>query len=249
MKIVCQPPPDSPVTATRSGSACSSAKQEVEAPAHGQVVSGDPPCPAQVDLVDQVVTIVAVAKLPHAEPFDVQGEHPALGQVDAADLLVVGRLPLGVVAVDVEDDGDLPRQLFRLVEQAGDPESRECFVANLLDAVAGTAFDRVEPFHLPFGLAPGRGLASEDDVRQGVRPHPLGFFFPLADALDRRHARDCGLAFADGLGERLARADDLTSERLGHEIVCRWLRVVSQHLGAKPTRHEQTRENERTKRS
>src|SRR5262245_61794031 len=94
------------------------------------------------------------AELAHAEPFDVQRDHSTLGQVDAPNLLVIGGLSLGVVAVDVEDYRDLPFELRRLVEQGRNPEAREGLVAQLPYGVTWSALQDFEPLDAALCIAP-----------------------------------------------------------------------------------------------
>ena len=88
MKIVCQPPPESPATATRCGIGVVEAQEHVQAALHGQIEGGQAAGAAQVELVHAAVLEAGRGELAHAEPFDVQRQHAALGLVDAANLLV-----------------------------------------------------------------------------------------------------------------------------------------------------------------
>jgi hypothetical protein len=105
--------------------------QQVDRAGHEQEVDGHAAGAAQVEVGDQVMAVVVGAELAHAEPLDVQGEDAALGHVDAAELLVLGGLALGVVAVHVEHGRHLAAagEVVGQVEQGGGPEAGEDFVS------------------------------------------------------------------------------------------------------------------------
>ena len=191
MKIVCQPPPERPATPTRDGSAfgCGAG---CRGRAHREIERGEAAGAAQVELVHLVVAEARPLELAHAEPFDVQRDDAALGQIDAADLLVVGGLACAVVAVDVEEDGHFAVELRRLVEQGGNPQAGERLVAQFLDLVALAAVDRLEPLDLALGIAPFGRFAAEDDVLQHVLADLIGIFQPSFRRLPVREQPSAG---------------------------------------------------------
>src|SRR5262245_59586933 len=122
-------------------------EQDIEAARHAEKERREPAGSTQVELVHNRVPISCGSKLPHAEPLDVQDDHSAFGHIDAADLLVFGRLAVAVVTIDGQAHRDLPVELFRLLEQGGDPEIGKNLVADFLDLVA-LSRNRVEPLNL-----------------------------------------------------------------------------------------------------
>src|SRR5690606_31497100 len=110
-------------------------------------------------LIHSSVREAGRAKLPHADPLDVQGEHAALRLIQAADLLVHRGLSDGIVPVDVEDDGDLALERRRLVEERGDPQAGQRLEAKLSDAYTGSTIYRLDPLGPPLRLPPPLRLA------------------------------------------------------------------------------------------
>src|SRR5262249_38088606 len=140
-------------------------EQHVQAALQGQIEGRQAAGAAQIELIHAAMFMAYRAQLPHAEPFWVQGEHPPFGQVNAGDLLVVCRLAIGVVAVDIEDNGDLSGKLLGLVQQSRNPQAGQSLIAEFLDLVARTALDLAEPFDSKPGIAPNSCLASVNDFR------------------------------------------------------------------------------------
>ena len=136
-------------------------EQHVEAAFHQEVEHADAGDAAQVEVADAIVFDVG-AQLAHPEKFGVERQHPALGEVDAAGLFVVHGLATGVVAVGVEDGGDLFIKLVRLVEQGRDPEARIALVAQLADGIASTRLDAVAPVDLRLFREEAGGMAAEE---------------------------------------------------------------------------------------
>ena len=149
------------------------------------------------------------AQLSHAEPFDVQTGDAALGEIDAADLLVGCGFPVRIVAIHGEMHGHARRGFVRLVKQRRNPQAGQDFIAQLPDVIAGPAFDDVEPFNLRFRIAPLSGKGTpEDDLLQRIPAHLIGKCLPLREVFHHRHARHFGLAVVLRLGDRQAAGKD-----------------------------------------
>ena len=138
-------------------------EQYIEAAFHQKIEHADAGDAAQVEVADAIVVDVG-AQFAHPKKFGVERQHPALGEVDAAGLFVVHGLAAGVVAVGVEDGGDLFIKLVRLVEQGRDPEAGVALVAQLADSVAGTRLDAVAPVDLRLFREEAGGMAAEEQV-------------------------------------------------------------------------------------
>src|SRR5690606_20381292 len=106
-------------------------EKEIDRALEAEIERGEPARAAKVELIHASVREAGRAKLPHADPLDVQGEHAALRLIQAADLLVRRGLSDGIVPVDVEDDGDLSLERRRLVEERGDPQAGQRLEAKL----------------------------------------------------------------------------------------------------------------------
>ena len=182
-------------------------EEHVERAGHGEIEGRDAAGAAEVELVHRAVIVAGTAQLPHAEPLDVEGEHAALGEVDAAELFVVGGFAVAVVAVDIEDDGDGAGEIIRLVEESGNPETGQGFVAQFADVITRTARNGVEPFHAQLGVAPGAGLAAEDDFLERVAAQFAGDLLPLAFGMRGVEAREAAFDVVLDLGERLVRLE------------------------------------------
>src|SRR6185312_8086889 len=97
---------------------------------------------------------------------------------------------IGVVTVHVQHGGNLAVELFRLVEEAGDPEPRQGLKSQLLDLVAWSTVDRVEPDNRTFRGPPRSGLATEDHPVEGLSAQPLGDLLTLGGRLHHGHPRN-----------------------------------------------------------
>src|SRR5262245_35404876 len=104
-------------------------EQEVETALEQQIMSRYTARAAEINVVNQVVPIVRGLKLAHPDPLGVEGEHPSLGQINATDLFIIGRLAIEVMTVNVEDHGDLAVEFVGLVEQGRHPESGQSLIA------------------------------------------------------------------------------------------------------------------------
>ena len=141
-------------------------EEHVEAALHQQVEHADAGDAAEVEEADAHVVAVR-AQLPHADELGVEGQHAALGEVDAARLLVVHRLAAGVVAVGVEHGGHLAAEAGGLVEQGGHPQAGVALVAQLADAVAGAGVDHAAPLDAGLLLEDAGGMAAQEQLEDG----------------------------------------------------------------------------------
>ena len=112
--------------------------------------------------------VTGAAELAHTNPFQVECEHPLLGLVDAADLLVTGHLSRRRMPVHVEDHGYLPLQPVRLIKECRDPESRKCLNAQLADRVTICGLDPVEPLHGWRRTAPAGRDTTKNNIPQDL---------------------------------------------------------------------------------
>ena len=150
--------------------------------------------------------------MPHAQPFDVQSQHAAAGLVDAADLLVVGRLAVGtIVSVDVEHDGDrarVRRQAFGFIEQGRDPQARQGLVPHLADPVARPTGNRLHPLNTRCRLLPLRRCASQYHLVEHPLPEHSRQGLPLCLRLDLWHGRHAAVGERDDFPLRCAGFED-----------------------------------------
>ena len=93
-------------------------------------------------------------QLPHAEPFQVECNDAVASHMDAASLLVFGGFTDRVVTIHVQKHRNFALQFFRHIKQRGDPHVRQNFQTQLLDVVAGSAFDSVQQLNFAPRLAP-----------------------------------------------------------------------------------------------
>lgn len=191
-------------------------QEHVERAGHGEIEGRDAAGAAEVELIHRAVIVAGVAQLSHAEPFHVQCDHAALGEVDAAKLFVARGFAGAVVAVDVQNDRDGAREVVRLVEEGGNPEARQGFVAQLANVITGTAGNRVEPFHPELGVAPGAGLTAEDDFFERVAAQFAGGLLPLALRPRGVEKREAALDVVLNISERLVRFEQRAGQRGGH---------------------------------
>src|SRR5689334_1438944 len=90
----------------------------------------------QVELIGPVVVEAFGLQLSHSQPLEVERQCALLGLINAADLNVVVRDAGSFVSVGIEDRGNFAAEVFRLVEQGGNPEAGNHLVTESFDAVA-----------------------------------------------------------------------------------------------------------------
>ncbi len=176
---------------------------QVQGARHGQVKRRQAAGAAQIELIEPVVRKAAAAQLPHAEPFQIQHQHAALGQVDAPQLLVLDGFPLGCVPVDVHGQRHAACERLGHVQQARDPQAAKRLVAKLADRIAWPAGDGVEPFDAR-RPAPIRWRAAKDDLFEHVAPQPGSGLLPLGAVLVFGEPDDAGLDECPHLFHRFA---------------------------------------------
>ena len=104
------------------------------------------------------------AQLSHPKKFGVECQHAALGEVDAAGLLVIHGLAASVVPIGVENRRCLFPERVRLVEQGRYPEAGVALVAQLADGVAGPGLDALAPVDLRLFREEADGMTAEEQV-------------------------------------------------------------------------------------
>ena len=186
-------------------------EQDVEALAHVQKKRRDAGRAAQIHLV-HLIMAHATGELPHADPLDVQRDHATLGLVDTAQLFVVRRLALAVVAVDVEHDGAFAGKFGRLVKQRGNPPAGHGFKSQFADAVPRQSFDRVAPLHSKRRVPPLGRLAAKDHFVENVSAILAVLGLPFGGGAHARHVRHTRLVEHAYLLQRKSRPDDFLRE-------------------------------------
>src|SRR5688572_25778251 len=111
-------------------------EQNVDGARLRQIVQRNTAGARQIDLVEAIVIKIVRPELAHSVPFEVQGEHSALGKVDAADLNIRRRDAGRLMAVDVQYYRHFAAELFGLIEQGWDPQAGDRLVSEFPDAVS-----------------------------------------------------------------------------------------------------------------
>ena len=123
---------------------------------------------ALAEQVEQQLLVVRAQAggLSHSQELEAQRQHAALGQVDAARLLVVHRHPAGVVPVGVQHrrHGTLPAGGGRLVPERRHPNAGIALEAQLADAILGRRLQGLAPHHLGTLLQHAGGMAAQQQL-------------------------------------------------------------------------------------
>ena len=213
MKIVCQPPPRE----TRHGHSLPisvlALEQNVQASLHREVERSQAARAAQIKLVHAVMRVIRPAKLSHAHPLRVQHQHSALRQIDAANLFVGDRFPRAVVAVDVHGHRNFSNKRNGLIQQRGNPHSRDGFIPQLADAILGPPLDGLKPHDFRLLPAPLGRFAAENNFVERVLAPTLGTLSPIRSRTHRRHQRNARLGERLNLAERNIGIDDRTRQQ------------------------------------
>ena len=135
-------------------------QQHIKTSGHGQIKGRYTACAAEVQLVHAIVLVIGSIELSHAQPFRIQHQHAAPGQIDAANLFVRDRFSDVFMAIDTQRYRNFAGQVFWFVEQGGYPKARHRFVTQFLNPIARPAFRRFQPHNFDFALAPLSGFAN-----------------------------------------------------------------------------------------
>ena len=161
------------------------------------------------------MVVIRRGQLPHVQVLGVEHDHAPLRLVDAAELLVSDGFARSVVSVDRQRDGNLGGFKFRrLIQQSGDPQSGNGFVAELFDLVARAAVDCLQPFDARGQIPPAGRLAAKDDAVESLLPGALGVDLPLRCRADRGHARNAHIDIVLDFVQRDRRIKQGASEAL-----------------------------------
>jgi hypothetical protein len=133
----------------------------------------------KVQVCAEVVRVLRQSELATTHPFQAEGHNAALGEIDAALLLVLGGFPQRVVSVDVKDRRCLSRNMFRLVKDRRRVEPRHDFVPKLVPPIALPDFNLSEILKLRRRINPLAWPPTKGDVIQNMLSPPLSLGGPL----------------------------------------------------------------------
>ena len=200
-------------------------EKRVEAPRHREVERREAAHAAEVELVHAIVGEAVAAKLALGEPLDVERGDTPFGEIDAPELFVGGGLAVLVVAVDGEVDGDFPGDVVWQIKQGGNPQARQCLVAEFFNRITGAAGKGVEPHDRGLGVAPrARSVAAENDFIEDVAARAVGEGLPVGEGGYSGHRGDAACGVGADLGERESGIDDGVGEQCGDAGGCGTLR-------------------------
>ena len=172
--MVCQPPPESPVTAKTLGIGPGMLFQVVEPLPHGQVEESDGVGSHQVQMSAEPVLVLGMGQLAAGQPLQIQRQHAPAGQADAPLLLVFdGLAGASDVAVHVEDRRQGTPVSRRFVEERRDLQAGQDLQQELSEAVAAVFLRRTDLTETERGFHPFLGPAAIDDVPEQL---PSGWF-------------------------------------------------------------------------
>src|SRR4051794_9813596 len=129
---------------------------------------------------------VVSLQLTHAIPLKVQGENAALRQIDTTHLYVRGGNARRLMAVHIQNHWYFAGKLFGLIQQSGNPQTRNCFVTKLLDLVAWSS-KRFQPLNTRFGFTPALCVSLKHDLVEHFLTDLFRDLVPLLRTSNRGH--------------------------------------------------------------
>ncbi len=166
-------------------------QQHVEAAGQLQIEDGDAGVTAEIEVGEHVVLVLRAFQFPAGKPLRMKREHPLLGQISAANLLVILGLTDGAdVTVHVENHGRPLGQRVGLIEQRRHPHSGIAFIAQLANGIACAGPERLSPLHARLAIDDLLGHAFEHDFREHALAQGLRVIRPAINVLGRHKRRN-----------------------------------------------------------
>ena len=182
--MVCHPPPESPVIRQAVSIDVGVVVQIVQASAHFQVEQPQLIGTHQVQMRTIPMRVFRLVQLPTPKPLDIQRQDPAFGVIDAALLLVLGRLAQQrLMPVHVQNGRDLALQVVRLIQNRDGIEPGNDFVPQLAQFVAVAGLDHSDLFELGRGVDPLGRPTVKDNIAKRMLANPVGLRRPSLTAL------------------------------------------------------------------
>ena len=168
-------------------------QQHVEPACHRQVEHTDAAASAQVEHRQLIMRVAGPSQLPHANPFEIHGQHPAFGLIDAANLFVRRLLSGACMSVDVQYGRDFSLQVVRFIEHRGDPQPGQRFVSKFAQLVSLRRVHHVTPYDRRLGVTPRIRRAAKHDFVEDTLPKSCRLLLPGFSARSQLEFGDTGL--------------------------------------------------------